>query len=82
MRAVAGGPEVMQEQLRYPLRLTHERDALEFRVLSSDTPRDSARGGFTVFGFGGKGAPVGFPTTLLGRSPTTAMKVTTASRCA
>ena len=69
LRAGVGSPEVMREQLRHILRVTGDRDDLCVQVLPCKTYRNPGRGGgLCVFGFGEKGPPVGFSTTLFGPS--------------
>ncbi|MEV6235047.1 helix-turn-helix transcriptional regulator [Saccharopolyspora shandongensis] len=70
LRAVVGSPEVMREQLQHLAAAIDTRDDLVVQVLEQDASRNPARGGgFTVFGFGDKGSPVGFSSTVF--SPST-----------
>ncbi len=69
LRAGFGDPEVMREQLRHLLSLLRGHRDLTVRVLRSDVAGNPARGrGFWLFGFGERGAPVGFSETPLGPS--------------
>ncbi|MGW5646866.1 helix-turn-helix domain-containing protein [Saccharopolyspora sp. NPDC003752] len=69
LRAVVGSSQVIQEQLKHLANLIDSRDDVAVQILKRDTKRNPARGGgFTVFGFGDRGSPVGFFTTVFGPS--------------
>jgi len=79
LRGRVGSQEVMREQRRHILSLLDSQADLSVRVLPSEVSNDPARGnGFSVFGFGDQGPPVGFcsvaygPSTYLHHAPDTA----------
>lgn len=79
LRGRVGSHEVMREQRRHILSLLDSHADLSVRVLPSEVSDDPARGnGFSVFGFGDQGPPVGFcsvaygPSTYLHHAPDTA----------
>ncbi|GAB3455870.1 helix-turn-helix domain-containing protein [Actinophytocola sediminis] len=69
LRGGVGSPDVMREQRRHILEMLESNPNLAVRVLPSRVYGNPARGnGFTVFGFGDKGPPVGFCSVLFGPS--------------
>ncbi|WP_190815275.1 helix-turn-helix domain-containing protein [Saccharopolyspora pogona] len=68
LHAKVGVPDVMREQLAHILHLTNSRNDLVVQVLRHDAQNPTRGGGLTVFGFGHRGTPVGFSTTLFGPS--------------
>jgi transcriptional regulator with XRE-family HTH domain len=69
LRGAIGSPEVMREQRRHILNLLESKRNLSVRVLRRDTYGNPASaGGFMVFGFGDRGAPVGFSSVVYGPS--------------
>jgi hypothetical protein len=69
LRATVGSPEVMREQRRHILDLLESKRNLSVRVLRRETYGNPAPGGgLTVFGFGDRGAPIGFSTVVFGPS--------------
>jgi uncharacterized protein DUF5753/helix-turn-helix protein len=69
LRAAVGSPEVMCEQRRHILNLLEGKRNLTVRVLRDDAYGNPARaGGFMIFRFGGRGAPVGFAPVVYGPS--------------
>ncbi|WP_371812740.1 Scr1 family TA system antitoxin-like transcriptional regulator [Saccharopolyspora sp. ASAGF58] len=55
-------------RLAHILHLTNNRNDLVVQVLRHDAQNPTRGGGLTVFGFGHRGTPVGFSTTLFGPS--------------
>lgn len=69
LRGSVGSPEDMREQRRHILNLLESKRNLTVRVLRRETSGNPAPGGgLTVFGFGDRGAPVGFSTVVFGPS--------------
>ena len=69
LHANMGAPEVMREQLTHLLALIGEYRDLTVRVLGSDVFGNPARGSsLLIFGFGERGAPVGYSEAVLGPS--------------
>lgn len=69
LRANFGDPEIMREQVRHLLGLLRRHRDLTIRVLRNDVAGNPSRGrGFWIFGFGDRGAPVGFSPTPVGPS--------------
>ena len=69
LRGAVGSPEVMREQRRHILDLLESKRNLSVRVLRRGTYGNPApSGGLIVFGFGDRGAPIGFSTAVFGPS--------------
>jgi transcriptional regulator with XRE-family HTH domain len=69
LRGAVGSPEVMREQRRHILDLLESKRNVTVGVLRRETYGNPASaGGLTVFGFGDKGAPVGFSSVVYGPS--------------
>jgi transcriptional regulator with XRE-family HTH domain len=69
LRGAVGSPDVMREQRRHILNLLDSKENLTVRVLRTDTFGNPVRvGGLTIFGFGGRGRPVGFASVVYGPS--------------
>jgi hypothetical protein len=69
LRGAVGSPEVMREQRRHILKLLESNKNLTVRILRAGTYGSPARvAGLTIFGFGERGAPVGFASVVYGPS--------------
>jgi hypothetical protein len=69
LRADMGTPDVMREQLAHLLALVDGHRALSVRVMAGNTYGNPVRGrSLLVFGFGERGAPIGYSETVLGPS--------------
>lgn len=69
LHANMGAPEVMREQLAHLITLLGEHRDLTVRVLSNDVFGNPARASsLLIFGFGERGAPVGYSEAVLGPS--------------
>lgn len=69
LRANMGKPDVMREQLAHLLQLADDHPDLTVRVLDNDSFGNPVRGrSLLVFGFGERGAPVGYSEAVLGPS--------------
>lgn len=69
LHANMGSPDVMSEQLVHLRTLIGEHRDLTVRVLSNDVFGNPARGNsLLIFGFGERGAPVGYSAAALGPS--------------
>lgn len=80
LHANLGAPEVMAEQLRHLLTLTDRHPDLTVRVLPTDAAGNPVRGnGLWIFGFGDRGAPVGYSPSVLGPSTYYAAEADTAT---
>jgi hypothetical protein len=69
LTGAVGSPDVMREQRRHILKLLESNENLTVQVLRAETYGNPARGGgMTIFGFGDKGAPIGFTPAVFGPS--------------
>ncbi|MGJ7907567.1 helix-turn-helix domain-containing protein [Actinopolyspora sp. H202] len=68
LRLTPGDERTAREQARHILRLVDEQRDATVRLLRRDAPNPARGGGFTVFGFGESGVPVGFSSVVYGPS--------------
>ncbi|MEG9519805.1 DUF5753 domain-containing protein [Saccharopolyspora indica] len=68
LHAAVGSPEVMHGQRAHVLRLIDDNGAIVQVLPHGVYQNPELGGGFTVFGFGDKGGPVGFSNVVFGPS--------------